>query len=110
MESNSNNPLNESFSAIGKYLQLIMLEFKEHLAKYDRMYNNICINTKNYFNVFESIIEDYVTEINSNSSSLFDMISKLDLLADELPKIEELYFKIREMRLGLEKTYKLIKK
>ena len=37
------------------------------------------------------------------------MIAKLNIVSEDLPKLEELYLKLKEMRLGLEKTYKLVK-
>jgi len=38
------------------------------------------------------------------------MISKMNVISEEIPKLEELFLKVKEMRLGLEKTYKLVKK
>jgi hypothetical protein len=70
----------------------------------------MCNNTKEYFQIFESMMNDYTEEINKNQSALYDLISKLNGIGDELPKIEEFYFKVKEMRLGLEKMYKLVKK
>jgi len=34
----------------------------------------------------------------------------MNAISEELPKLEELFLKVKEMRLGLEKTYKLVKK
>jgi len=53
---------------------------------------------------------DYTDEINQNLHGFYEMISKMSVISEELPKLEELYLKVKEMRLGLEKTYKLIKK
>jgi hypothetical protein len=30
----------------------------------------------------------------------------MNIINDELPRVEELYYKIKEMRIGLEKVYK----
>lgn len=69
----------------------------------------MCENSKQYFDVFEKMINDYCEEFNSNQAAFYDLISKLNGISDELPKIEELYFKVKEMRLGLEKMCKIIK-
>ncbi len=55
------------------------------------------------------MIQDYCQEINENQSGFYDLISKLNSVSEELPKIEEFYFKVKEMRLGLEKMHKLLK-
>jgi hypothetical protein len=52
---------------------------------------------------------DYCEEINQTQSSFYEMISKMNQVSEELPKIEEFYYKVKEMRLGLEKMHKLIK-
>jgi hypothetical protein len=43
MESNSNkeNENEQLYIAIEKYLQLIVIEFKEHLGKYKNLYSNV---------------------------------------------------------------------
>lgn len=70
----------------------------------------MCSNTNEYFTVFDNMINDYSIEINQNQSAFYDLISKLNTISEDMPKIEDLYFKVKEMRLGLEKMYKLIKK
>jgi hypothetical protein len=55
------------------------------------------------------MIGDYCEEINQNQANLYDLVAKLNGISEELPKIEELFFKVKEMRLGLEKLYKLVK-
>jgi len=55
------------------------------------------------------MIMDYCEEINQNQSAFYDLIAKLNSISDELPKLEEFYLKVKEMRLGLEKMHKLIK-
>jgi hypothetical protein len=69
----------------------------------------MCENTTEYFSLFEKMSSDYCEEINKNQSALFDLISKLNSVGEELPRLEEFYFKVKEMRLGLEKMYKIIK-
>jgi hypothetical protein len=69
----------------------------------------MCGNTKDYFELFERMIGDYCEEINLNQTVFYEMLSKMNTISDDLPKIEELYYKVKEMRLGLEKMYKLIK-
>jgi hypothetical protein len=69
----------------------------------------MCTNTQNYFKIFESMIIDYCEEINQNQATLYDLIAKMSSCSEEFPKIEELFFKVKEMRLGLEKMYKLVK-
>lgn len=69
----------------------------------------MCVNTKDYFFTFEHMIADYCEEINKNQSAFYDLISKFNSITEELPKIEEFYYKVKEMRLGLEKMYKHIK-
>ena len=66
-------------------------------------------NTKDHFEVFDSIVGDYTEEINLNLQGFYEMISKLNSISEELPQLEELFLKIKEMRIGLEKTYKLVK-
>lgn len=92
--------------AIEKYISLIMIEFKDHIQKYNQIYTGICTNTDEYMNMFQLIIEDYCNEIQLNQTTLFEMISKLNAINNELPRLEEFYYKVREMRYGLEKTYK----
>jgi hypothetical protein len=55
------------------------------------------------------MVIDYCSEINQNQTDFYNLISKLSSVTDELPKIEEFYYKVKEMRLGLEKMYKLLK-
>jgi hypothetical protein len=69
----------------------------------------MCFNTDEYFTLFEKMSIDYCNEINQNQAAFYDMISKLNSVGEELPKLEEFYYKVKEMRLGLEKMYKLIK-
>jgi hypothetical protein len=69
----------------------------------------MCSNTQNYLNVFEPMVHDYCEEINQNQANLYDLLSKLNSITEEFPKLEELFFKVKEMRLGLEKMYKLVK-
>jgi hypothetical protein len=66
-------------------------------------------NTLEYFNIFEKMTDDYCQEIDQNQSAFYDLISKFNCISEELPKIEEFYFKVKEMRLGLEKMHKTLK-
>ena len=54
----------------------------------------MCGNTKEYFVLFEQIISDYTEEINQNTNNLYEVLSKLNIISDELPKVEELYNKM----------------
>lgn len=69
----------------------------------------MCSNTQEYFSVFEKMTDDYCEEISKNQSTFYDLISKFNTISDELPKVEEFYFKVKEMRFGLEKMYKILK-
>ncbi len=93
-------------NVVEKYISLIIMEFKDHLFKYNSMFTNITNNTKIHFELFNDIVKDYVNEIEQNQNSLYEMISKMAIINDELPRVEELYYKIKEMRIGLEKVYK----
>jgi hypothetical protein len=55
------------------------------------------------------MVGDYCEEINLNQSAFYDLISKLNSISEELPKLEEFYFKVKEMRLGLKKMHELVK-
>lgn len=93
-------------NSIEKYFSLIILEFKEHLQKYNSMFTEISQSTKEHFDIFNNIINDYANEIEQNQICLYELISKMNIINDELPRVEELYYKIKEMRIGLEKVYK----
>lgn len=69
----------------------------------------MCSNTKDYFSLFEQISTDFVSEINQNQTACYDLLSSIGAINEELPKIEEFYFKVKEMRMGLEKMHKTIK-
>lgn len=70
------------------------------------MFTEISQSTKEHFDIFNNIINDYVNEIEQNQICLYELISKMNIINDELPRVEELYYKIKEMRIGLEKVYK----
>ena len=84
-------------------------EFRKYIEKYDNQLLNISKNTFNYTEVFQSMIKDYNGEINHNTKLLTDIFSKMNVLNEELPKLEELYEKIHEMKNLLEVVYKSIK-
>ena len=92
--------------AIEKYISLIVIEFKEHIQKYNSLFTNMCTNTHEHFDTFQAIINDYSEEIKSNQGALYEMLSKFNVINEELPKLEELYYKVKEMRTGLEKLYR----
>ena len=96
--------------AVQKYFSLLIIEFKEHLQKYNVMFSDIVTNTNNHFEEFSTIIEEYCEEISANQTALYEMISKMTIINDELPQLEELYYKVREIRIGLDKMYKEILK
>lgn len=115
MELNQKSPsedleTDQILIAVEKYLSLIIIEFKEHLQKYNQIYTGVCSNTNEYMKMLKVILEDYCNEIKLNQTTFFEMISKLNSINNELPRLEEFYYKVREMRLGLEKTYKAYSK
>ena len=74
------------------------------------MFSDIVTNTNDHFEEFSTIIEEYCEEISANQTALYEMISKMTIINDELPQLEELYYKVREIRIGLDKMYKEILK
>ena len=105
-EENKNNEEVESqLITIQKYISLLIIEFKEHIQKYNLMFQDISHNTNLHLGKFEEIIDDYVEEIKQNQNALFDMLSKMGIINDELPKLEELYSKVKEMRVALDNIY-----
>ena len=63
-EANNNNEEVESqLITIQKYISLLILEFKEHIQKYNLMFQDISHNTNVHFDKFEEIINDYIEEI-----------------------------------------------
>ena len=53
----------------------------------------MCGNSKNYFVLFEQMIADYSEETNQNTSNMYEVLAKLNIISEELPKIEELHSK-----------------
>jgi hypothetical protein len=92
--------------AIEKYFSLIMLEFKEHIQKYNNMFTDMCTNTNAHFKIFDSMIKDYSNEIQLNQDAMYEMLSKFNIINEELPKLADLYSKVKEMRIGIEKLHK----
>lgn len=92
------------------YLKAIQIEFKDYLNKYKILFQSVTDNTKEYFSVFDDLIKDYSIEMTQNTALLHDTFSKLNEISDELPQLEDLYQKVREMRMGLEVVYKHVKK
>ena len=109
MENTPQSQNNEQvILAIEKYISLIVIEFKEHIQKYNRLFTDITTNTNDHFSTFENVIKDYTEEIKQNQAALYEMLSKFNVINEELPRLEELYYKVKEMRTGLEKLYKEI--
>ena len=104
-EPNNNEEVETQLITIQKYISLLIIEFKEHIQKYNLMFQDISHNTNVHFDKFEEIINEYIEEIKQNQNSLFDMLSKMGIINDELPKLEELYSKIKEMRVALDNIY-----
>ena len=105
-QSQSNNEEVESqLITIQKYISLLIIEFKEHIQKYNLMFQEMSQNTNQHFEKFEELIGEYIEEIKQNQSALFDMLSKMGIINDELPKLEELYNKVKEMRIALDQVY-----
>ena len=105
-QSQSNNEEVESqLITIQKYISLLIIEFKEHIQKYNLMFQEMSQNTNQHFEKFEELINEYIEEIKQNQSTLFDMLSKMGIINDELPKLEELYNKVKEMRIALDQVY-----
>ena len=102
---NNNEEVESQLITIQKYISLLIIEFKEHIQKYNLMFQDISHNTNVHFDKFEEIVNDYIEEIKQNQNALFDMLSKMGIINDELPKLEELYSKVKEMRVALESIY-----
>ena len=96
-EPNNNEEVETQLITIQKYISLLIIEFKEHIQKYNLMFQDISHNTNVHFDKFE--------EIKQNQNALFDMLSKMGIINEELPKLEELYSKVKEMRVALESVY-----
>ena len=111
MEEKKDNSINNEkevesqLITIQKYISLLIIEFKEHIQKYNLMFQDISHNTNVHFDKFEEIVNDYIEEIKQNQNALFDMLSKIGIINEELPKLEELYLKVKEMRTSLEQIY-----
>lgn len=106
IQNQSNNEEVESqLITIQKYISLLIIEFKEHIQKYNLMFQEMSQNTNQHFEKFEELINEYIEEIKQNQSALFDMLSKMGIINDELPKLEELYNKVKEMRIALDQVY-----
>jgi len=54
----------------------------------------VCLNTNKYFVVFEKMIYDFANEVKMNTTAFYEIISKLNMISKEIPKVEELYFKM----------------
>ena len=104
-EPNNNEEVETQLITIQKYISLLIIEFKEHIQKYNLMFQDISHNTNVHFDKFEEIINEYIEEIKQNQNALFDMLSKMRIINDELPKLEELYSKVKEMRVALDNIY-----
>ena len=102
---NKNEEVESQLITIQKYISLLIIEFKEHIQKYNLMFQDISHNTNVHFDKFEEIINEYIEEIKQNQNALFDMLSKMGIINDELPKLEELYSKVKEMRVALDNIY-----
>ena len=106
-ENTQNNDIEveSQLITIQKYISLLIIEFKEHIQKYNLMFQEMSHNTNQHFDKFEELINEYIEEIKQNQNALFDMLSKMGIINDELPKLEELYEKVKEMRTSLEQVY-----
>jgi len=103
--NNNNEEVESQLITIQKYISLLIIEFKEHIQKYNFMFQEISHNTNLYFDKFDELINEYIEEIKQNQNALFDMLSKMGIINEELPKLEELYLKVKEMRTSLEQIY-----
>ena len=101
----SNEEVESQLITIQKYISLLILEFKEHIQKYNLMFQDMSHNTNQHFEKFEELIGEYIEEIKQNQNALFDMLSKMGIINEELPKLEELYNNVKEMRIALEQVY-----
>ena len=72
------------------------------------MFQEMSQNTKQHFEKFEELINKYIEEIKQNQIALFDMLSKMGIINDELSKLEELYNKVKEMRIALVQVYSVL--
>ena len=102
---NNNEEVESQLITIQKYISLLIIEFKEHIQKYNLMFQDMSHNTNLHFDKFEELINEYIEEIKQNQNALFDMLSKMGIINEELPKLEELYSKVKEMRTALDKIY-----
>ena len=102
---NNEQEVESQLITIQKYISLLIIEFKEHIQKYNLMFQDMSHNTNMFFDTFDELIDDYVNEIKQNQNALFDMLSKIGIINDELPKLEDLYLKVKEMRVSLEQVY-----
>ena len=103
--NNNNEEVESQLITIQKYISLLIIEFKEHIQKYNFMFQEISHNTNLHFDKFDELINEYIEEIKQNQNALFDMLSKMGIINEELPKLEELYLKVKEMRTSLEQIY-----
>ena len=104
-QNNNNEEIESQLITIQKYISLLIIEFKEHIQKYNFMFQEMSHNTNLHFDKFEELINEYIEEIKQNQNALFDMLSKMGIINEELPKLEELYSKVKEMRMALEQIY-----
>ena len=102
---NNNEEVESQLITIQKYISLLIIEFKEHIQKYNFMFQEMSHNTNLHFDKFEELISEYIEEIKQNQNALFDMLSKIGIINEELPKLEELYLKVKEMRTALDQIY-----
>ena len=104
-QNNNNEEVESQLITIQKYISLLIIEFKEHIQKYNFMFQEMSHNTNLHFDKFDELIKEYIEEIKQNQNALFDMLSKMGIINEELPKLEELYSKVKEMRMALEQIY-----
>ena len=105
IQNNNNEEIESQLITIQKYISLLIIEFKEHIQKYNFMFQEMSHNTNLHFDKFDELIKEYIEEIKQNQNALFDMLSKMGIINEELPKLEELYSKVKEMRMALEQIY-----
>ena len=107
-EIENENKLKDMMS-IESYINSSKLELHNYINQYKNYYYSSVKNTLVYFELFKEVICDYSIEINSNVNKLYDNLSKLNEISDELPLLEELYEKVREMKNSLEMVYNQLK-
>ena len=112
MSTDNDNPKQDEIDikSIEKRIKTMKEEFSDYINKYNKLFKEISANSYEYMTLFHDMIEDLNSELNNNTILLSDIFSKMNMLGNEMPQLEELYEKVHEMKNGLDLIYKQIKK